>query len=61
MNADPEQLRQKLHELEIEQNKLNAQLVMFEAVEDDHESRKVRNLRRIRRLQAKLERFEGKS
>jgi len=57
--ADIEQTKQKLHELEVEQAKLDHQLVMFDDLADQHEAKKQRNLRSIRRLKAKIGKLEG--
>lgn len=58
--VDIEQAKQKLHDLEILQNQLNDQLVLFDEVESIHEDRKIRNARKINRQKAKLAKLEGK-
>lgn len=57
--VDIEQTKQKLHELQVEQAKLDHQLVMFDELSDQHEAKKQRNLRSIRRLKAQISKFEG--
>lgn len=59
--SDIEQIKQKLHELEVKQATLDQQLVLFDDLADDHESLKVRNLRKLRRVKAVLSKFEAKN
>jgi len=56
--TDVDQLKAKLHALEVERDLLFAQLPMFSLIADDHESRKIRITAQIKRLKAKIHHLE---